>query len=74
MIAGTRRCQPVHGHPARHQQGGKKPEGDRLVGLASGDLAIGRTKFGIGRDEWKDTGIVADAAAIHIEVVARRKK
>lgn len=40
---------------------------------ARGSLAISRTKFGIGRDEWRDTKIVADEVTIHIDVVARRK-
>jgi hypothetical protein len=30
--------------------------------------------FGIGRDEWRDTTIVADVAAIRIDVVALPKK
>ena len=46
----------------------------QLLARASGELAISRSRYGIGRDEWRDTKIVADEVVIRIEVVARRKK
>jgi polyisoprenoid-binding protein YceI len=49
-------------------------DGDRLVARAVGDLVVSRAKFGIGQDEWRDTAIVADAVAIHIDIVARQGK
>jgi polyisoprenoid-binding protein YceI len=47
---------------------------DLWLAHAVGDLVISRSKFGIGRDEWLDTTIVADAVTIRIDVVARRSK
>ena len=40
----------------------------------AGALTISRTKFGVGRDEWRDTNIVGDEVGLQIEVLARRKK
>jgi len=46
----------------------------QLVARMIGELTISRTKFGVGRDEWRDTKIVGDEVALKIEVLARRKK
>ena len=46
----------------------------QLVARATGELTISRTKFGVGRDEWRDTKIVGDEVGLQIEVLARRKK
>ena len=43
-------------------------------GPRHGDLTISRTKFGVGRDEWRDTKIVGDEINLQIDVLARRKK
>jgi polyisoprenoid-binding protein YceI len=51
-----------------------RPEGDQLLARATGELTISRLKFGIGRDEWRDTKIVGDEVTIRIDVLARRKK
>ena len=45
-----------------------------LLARVVGEMKISRTKFGVGRDEWRDTGIVADEVGLKIDVVARRKK
>lgn len=39
----------------------------------SGDLKLKRLDFGIGRGEWKDTGIVANEVAVRIEIEATRQ-
>lgn len=41
---------------------------------AAGKLTVQRTAFGIGRDEWRDTAVVADEVVIEIDVVARRPR
>ena len=46
----------------------------QLVARVTGELTISRTKFGVGRDEWRDTKIVGDEVSLHIDVLARRKK
>lgn len=46
----------------------------QLVSRVTGALTISRTKFGVGRDEWRDTKIVADEVELKIDVLARRKK
>ena len=46
----------------------------QLVARMTGALTISRTKFGVGRDEWRDTKIVGDEVDLHIDVLARRKK
>lgn len=46
----------------------------QLVARATGEVTISRTKFGVGRDEWRDTKIVGDEVGIQIDVLARRKK
>lgn len=46
----------------------------QLVARVTGELTVSRTKFGIGRDEWRDTKIVGDEVGIQIDVLARRKK
>jgi polyisoprenoid-binding protein YceI len=46
----------------------------QLLARATGDLTISRTKFGVGRDEWRDTKIVGDEVGLQFELVARRKK
>jgi polyisoprenoid-binding protein YceI len=47
---------------------------DQLVARAAGEITISRSKFGIGREEWRDTKIVGDEVGIRIDIVARRKK
>jgi len=46
----------------------------QLVARMTGALTISRTKFGVGRDEWRDTKIVGDDVELNIDVLARRKK
>lgn len=46
----------------------------QFVARAAGDLTISRTKFGVGRDEWRDTKIVGDDVGLRFELVATRKK
>lgn len=46
----------------------------QLLARMTGELTISRTKFGVGRDEWRDTKIVGDEVGLRIEVLARRKK
>jgi polyisoprenoid-binding protein YceI len=46
----------------------------QLEARMTGALTISRTKFGVGRDEWRDTKIVGDNVDLHIDVLARRKK
>jgi polyisoprenoid-binding protein YceI len=46
----------------------------RLVARMTGALTISRTRFGVGRDEWRDTKIVGDEVDLNIDVLARRKK
>jgi polyisoprenoid-binding protein YceI len=46
----------------------------QLVARMTGALTISRTKFGVGRDEWRDTKIVGDEVDLTIDVLARRKK
>jgi polyisoprenoid-binding protein YceI len=46
----------------------------QLLARVAGALTISRTKFGVGRDEWRDTNIVGDEVGLQIEVLARRKK
>jgi polyisoprenoid-binding protein YceI len=46
----------------------------QVVARMTGALTISRTKFGVGRDEWRDTKIVGDEVDLHIDMLARRKK
>jgi polyisoprenoid-binding protein YceI len=46
----------------------------QVVARMTGALTISRTRFGVGRDEWRDTKIVGDDVDLHIDVLARRKK
>jgi polyisoprenoid-binding protein YceI len=46
----------------------------KLLARVSGGLKISRTKFGVGRDEWRDTKIVGDDVELQIDVQARRNK
>ena len=46
----------------------------QVVARVTGGLTISRTKFGVGRDEWRDTKIVGDEVGLQIDVLARRKK
>ena len=46
----------------------------QLVARMTGALTVSRTKFGVGRDEWRDTKIVGDDVGLEIDVLARRKK
>ena len=54
--------------------GEDRADPSQLLARASGEVTISRLGYGIGRDEWKDTTIVADAVTIRVDVVARRKK
>lgn len=60
--------------PFRLEIGADAADPSQLVARATGELTISRIKFGIGRDEWRDTKIVGDEVSIHIDVLARRKK
>ena len=46
----------------------------KLVARMTGELTVSRTRFGVGRDEWRDTKIVGDEVGIKLEMLARRKK
>ena len=46
----------------------------QFVARMTGELTVSRTKFGVGRGEWRDTKIVGDDVGITLEVLARRKK
>jgi polyisoprenoid-binding protein YceI len=46
----------------------------QLAARMTGALTISRTRFGVGRDEWRDTKIVGDEVGLQIDVLARRKK
>jgi len=45
-----------------------------LKALASGEVTVSRTAFGIGQGQWRDTGVVADEVVIRFEITARRPK
>ena len=60
--------------PFKLEIGADPADATQLVARATGDLTISRTKFGVGRDEWRDTKIVGDDVGLAIEVLARRKK
>lgn len=49
-------------------------DANQFVARVTGELTISRTRFGIGRDEWRDTKIVGDEVGLQIDVLARRKK
>jgi hypothetical protein len=42
-----------------------------LAACASGEPTISRTKFGVVRDEWRDTKTVGDEVGLKIEIFAR---
>ena len=60
--------------PFKLEIGADPSDAGGLLARVSGELTISRTKFGIGRDEWRDTKIVGDEVAIRIDLLARRKK
>jgi polyisoprenoid-binding protein YceI len=60
--------------PFKLEIGADPADAGQLVARATGALTISRTKFGVGRDEWRDTNIVGDDVGLQIEVLARRKK
>ncbi len=49
-------------------------QGGQFVAKVSGKVDVSRTKFGIGRGDWSNTGVIADKVVIDINVVARRQK
>lgn len=49
-------------------------KGGEMVAKVAGEVALSRTKFGIGRGEWSNTKVIADKVVVRIEVTARRKK
>ena len=60
--------------PFRIDIGADPADASQLVARVTGKLTISRTKFGVGRDEWRDTKIVGDEVDLNIDVLARRKK
>jgi polyisoprenoid-binding protein YceI len=60
--------------PFRLEIGPDPADAGMLVARVGGELTISRTKFGVGRDEWRDTKIVGDDVGLKIDVLARRKK
>jgi polyisoprenoid-binding protein YceI len=60
--------------PFRLEIGTDTADPSHLIARATGDLTVSRTRYGIGRDEWRDTKIVGDEVGIQIDVLARRKK
>lgn len=60
--------------PFRIEIGEDPADAGQLVARVTGKLTISRTKFGVGRDEWRDTKIVGDEVDLDIDVLARRKK
>jgi polyisoprenoid-binding protein YceI len=60
--------------PFKLEIGADAADPDQLVARVTGALTISRIKFGIGRDEWRDTKIVGDEVGIKIDVLARRRK
>lgn len=60
--------------PFRLEMGADPADPAQLVARMTGELTVSRTKFGVGRDEWRDTKIVGDEVGIQLEILARRKK
>ena len=60
--------------PFRLEIGPDSADPGQLVARGTGELTLSRTRFGIGRNEWRDTKIVGDEVGIKIEILARRKK
>lgn len=60
--------------PFKLEIGPDPADAGQLVARMTGALTISRTRFGVGRDEWRDTKIVGDEVDLHIDVLARRKK
>ena len=60
--------------PFKLEIGPDPADSGQLVARMTGALTISRTKFGVGRDEWRDTKIVGDNVDLQIDVLARRKK
>jgi polyisoprenoid-binding protein YceI len=54
--------------------GADPADASQLVARVTGELTVSRTRFGVGRDEWRDTKIVGDDVGLKIDVLARRKK
>lgn len=49
-------------------------DGGQRIAKVTGETEVSRTKFGIGRGQWSDTGVIADKVVIRIEIVAQRPK
>lgn len=60
--------------PFKLEIGPDPADASQLIARVAGGLTVSRTKFGVGRDEWRDTKIVGDDVGLKIEVLARRKK
>jgi polyisoprenoid-binding protein YceI len=60
--------------PFKLEIGADPADAGQLLARVTGALTISRTKFGVGRDEWRDTNIVGDEVGLQIDVLARRKK
>jgi polyisoprenoid-binding protein YceI len=60
--------------PFKLEIGADPADPGQLVARMTGELTISRTKFGVGRSEWRDTKIVGDDVDLNLEVLARRKK
>lgn len=60
--------------PFRLEIGADPADPGQLVARMTGELTVSRTKFGVGRGEWRDTKIVGDEVGIQLEMLARRKK
>lgn len=60
--------------PFKLEIGPDPADTSQLVARVVGELTISRTRFGVGRDEWRDAKIVGDDVGLKIEMLARRKK
>lgn len=60
--------------PFKLEIGPDPADANQLVARVTGELTVSRTRFGVGRDEWRDTKIVGDDVGLKIDVLARRKK
>jgi len=60
--------------PFNLEIGADPADSSQLAARMTGELTVSRTKFGVGRGEWRDTKIVGDEVGIQIEMLARRKK
>jgi polyisoprenoid-binding protein YceI len=60
--------------PFRLEIGPDPADASQLTARVTGELTVSRTKFGVGRAEWRDTKIVGDEVGLKIDVLAHRKK